>query len=277
MPNLNLDGTHLYYETLGSGAPLLLLNGIGLELHAWGLAPDGVPFPGSFADALARERRVVLVDACGAGRSGPVHLPCTTSKMAADALTLINHLALGPVDVLGLSMGGLVAQELSLLAPRAVRGLVLAATAARLPGRSRRVVDTWRRFLLTGANADALGREQVSWVFGPQTLDNDALTEGILAAMAAGPAIQPEGFSAHADACLGHDSRTQAARITAPALVLCGRDDILIPHAASEELAKALPRARTTMLAGGHAFLMESPEAAAAAVLAFLQELDANG
>ena len=54
--------------------------------------------------------------------------------LAADALALLEHLALGPVDVLGLSLGGLVAQELALLAPLEVRSLVLAASAARLPG-----------------------------------------------------------------------------------------------------------------------------------------------
>lgn len=267
MPDLELDGSHLFYETRGSGAPLLLLNGIGLDLRGWG----------PFADALARERRLVLLDARGAGRSGPPPAACTTAGMAAEARALLEHLALGPVDVLGLSLGGLVAQELALLAPRAVRGLVLAATALRLPGRTRRVLDAWRRLLHAGADPDAVRREQVAWVLGDAILEDDTATEGLLAAMAAAPAPSPQGFSAQADAGLGHDARARAARLAAPALVLAGRDDALLPLAAAEALARALPRARLEVHAGGHAFLLESAGPAAASVLAFLRGLDEAG
>jgi len=264
MPNLTLDGTLLHYETLGSGSPLLLLNGLGLDLSAWG----------PIAEALARERRLVLHDARGAGRSGNPPEPCTTAMLAADALALLEHLALGPVDVLGLSLGGLVAQELALLAPLEVRSLVLAASAARLPGRPRRALDAWRRLLLTTADPDAFRREQLAWVLGSATLEDDTVVEGILAALAGAPAPSPRGFSAQTDACLGHDTRERAPQIRAPALVLAGRDDALVPPSATEALAKLLPRARFEVHPGGHAFLLKSAGPVSASVLRFLRSIE---
>jgi pimeloyl-ACP methyl ester carboxylesterase len=253
----------LHHQLRGRGAPLLLLNGLGLDLSSWG----------PIADALAEERRLVLVDARGTGGSGPPATPTTTATMAADALALLDHLGLERVDVLGLSLGGLVAQELAVAAPARVRALVLAATAARLPGRTRRVLDAWRRLLRAGVDPDALRREQLPWVLGAATLDDDGMTDAVLGALAGAPAPSPEGFWAQADVCLGHDARERAARIGAPALVLRGRDDALVPAAASEELAKTLPRARVAVLPGGHAFLLESAAAAAVAVRGFLKEI----
>lgn len=258
--DLTLDGAPLHFEIEGSGPPLLLLNGIGLDLSAWG----------PLVQELCGERRLVLLETRGSGLSGPPPEPCTTVRLASDALALLDHLSLGPVDVLGFSLGGLVAQELALLAPDRIRSLVLAATAARLPGRTRRVLDAWRRLLLAGVDADAFRREQFAWVFGPATLENDALIEGALAALADAPARSARGFAAQADACLAHDTRERASRIGAPALVLAGEDDVLLPAASAETLAGLLPRGRFERHPGGHAFLTESTRAVAASVLRFL-------
>lgn len=255
-----LDGAPLHFEIEGQGPPLLLLNGIGLDLSAWGPLLQG----------LRGERRLVLLETRGSGLSGPPPEPCTTARLAVDALALLDHLSLGPVDVLGFSLGGLVAQELALLAPDRIRSLVLAATAARLPGRTRRVLDAWRRLLLAGVDADAFRREQFAWVFGPATLENDAMFEGTLAARSGAPAPSVRGFAAQADACLAHDTRERASGINAPALVLAGEDDVLLPAAASETLAGLLPRGRFERHPGGHAFLTESTAVAAASVLRFL-------
>ena len=258
--DLTVDGARLNYEIVGSGPPLLLLNGIGLDLPAWG----------PLTQALRRERQLVLLDTRGSGLSGPPPEPCTTARLAADALALLDHLSLGPVDVLGLSLGGLVAQELALLAPERVRSLVLAATAARLPARIHRVLDAWRRLLLSGVDADAFRREQFAWVFGPATLANDALIEGALSALACAPAPSAHGFAAQTDACLAHDTRERASRISAPALVLAGEDDILLPAAETEALARLLPHGRFECHPGGHAFLTESTGSVSASVLRFL-------
>ncbi|NVN93005.1 MAG: hypothetical protein HXX11_20755, partial [Desulfuromonadales bacterium] len=131
-------------------------------------------------------------------------------------------------------------------------------------------LDAWRRLLLAGVDADAFRREQFAWVLGPATLENDAMTEGALAALAGAPAPSALGFAAQAAAALAHDTRERAARIGAPALVLAGADDVLLPAAATEELVGLLPHGRLERHPGGHAFLSESTAAVAASVLRFL-------
>jgi pimeloyl-ACP methyl ester carboxylesterase len=267
MPELTIDGTSLHYEIRGSGSPLLLLTGIGLDTSAWG----------SFADALAHEFRVLLLDARGAGRSGSPPPPYTTARLAADAAALLDHLAVGPAHVLGLSLGGLVAQELALLAPRGVRSLVLAATAARLPGRPRRALDAWRRLLLAATDGDAFRREQIAWVLGSATLEDDGVVEGVASAFAAAPLPPAQGFAGQAAACIAHDARERLSQVRVPALVLAGRDDALVPCSATESLAAMLPGARFEAHPGGHAFLLESGERVTASVIQFLRSVEESG
>ncbi len=267
MPDISVDGTALHYETLGSGAPLLLLNGIGLDNPAWG------PFPA----ALSHEFRVLMLDARGTGRSGSPPAPYTTAVLAGDAAALLEHLALGPAHVLGLSLGGLVAQELALSAPRSVRSLVLAATAARLPGRPRRALDAWRRLLLAGIDREAFRREQLAWVLGSASLEEDAVVEGWAAALAAAPLPHAQGFAGQAAACMAHDARERLPRVRVPALVLAGEEDALVPPAASRMLASLLPGARFEAHPGGHAFLLESGERVTASVMEFLRQVEKDG
>lgn len=256
----SLDDATLHYEIVGCGPPLLLLNGIGLDLSAWN----------PLVQALCSERQLLLLETRGSGKSGQPTAPCTTDRLADDALALLDHLAIDSADVLGFSLGGLVAQELALRAPNRVRSLVLAATAARLPGRTCRVLDTWRRLLLAGVAADIFRREQFTWVFGPATLENETLFQGALSAFATTPAPAAHSFAVHVDACLAHDTRERARRIDAPALVLAGEDDIFLPAAAAESLAGLLPHGRFERLPGGHAFMWESTSIVAASVLRFL-------
>jgi pimeloyl-ACP methyl ester carboxylesterase/acyl carrier protein len=266
--DFTLDGAPLHYEIVGSGPPLLLLNGIGLDLSAWG----------PLVKKLCGSRQLVLLETRGSGLSGPPPEPCTTARLAADALSLLNHLSISSVDVLGFSLGGLVAQELAILAPERVCSLVLAATAARLPIRTRRVLDAWRRLLLAGVEADTFRREQFAWVFGPATLKNDALFEGALTALTDAPAPSARSFAAQVDACLAHDTRERVSLIEVPALVLAGEDDVLLPPAETETLAGLLPQGQFERHPGGHAFLTESTHGVAESMLRFLSSVSgANG
>ncbi len=265
MPTLHRSGASLHYETRGTGSPLLLLNGLGLDLSAWG----------PHVDALSRRHRVVLLDARGAGGSESPEPPYSTAQLAEDAISLLEELALGPVHVTGLSLGGLVAQELALLAPDRVKSLVLSATAARLPARSRRLIDAWRRLVLAGVDREAFCREQLAWVLGDDALDQDAAVEGWTRALLAGPVPSPRGFAGQAAACVAHDTRERAARIRAPALVLAGREDAVVPASASEALARLVPGARFAALPGGHAFAIESAAGFEEAVVQFLASVDA--
>lgn len=110
-----VNGTNLYYETHGDGAPLILLHG-GLGL--------GSMF-GELLPTLAANRKVIAVDLQGHGRTADVDRPLRLTLMADDVAALIDHLGIGPADVMGYSMGGGVALRVAIQHPNAVKKLVL--------------------------------------------------------------------------------------------------------------------------------------------------------
>src|SRR3954454_16425825 len=118
MPLLSVNGIDLYYEEAGDGLPLLLISGAG------GKTVDWTPL----LPALSERFRVVAFDNRGGGRSSAPPGPYTTRQMADDATALLDHLAITRAHVVGLSLGGMIAQELALAAPARVDRLVLLAT-----------------------------------------------------------------------------------------------------------------------------------------------------
>src|SRR5436190_22870640 len=129
MPTIDRDGVAIYHEERGErGDPLLLVMGLGVDAHGWEFQ---VP-------ALAARHRVILVDNRGVGRSGKPRGPYTTAMMAEDARAVLDGLGVARAHVVGLSMGGMIAQELALAHPDRVGALVLAATYARPDDATRR-------------------------------------------------------------------------------------------------------------------------------------------
>jgi 3-oxoadipate enol-lactonase len=262
MPIISLPSHDLYFESHGEGIPLILLNGLGLDVSAWGLQ---IP-------ALSRTHRVVVYDARGVGRSSATPPPYRMADLVSDALALLDALEIEQAHLLGLSMGGLVAQRLAVDHPARVRGLILAATAARLPPRARHVIDLWARMVSTGTAPETLLREQLAWVFSEGFFADERQVAQVTAVLLANPhPPSPRGIAGQAAACLEHDARAEISRIRAPTLVLVGRDDLLLPLTASQELAAAIPGARLSILEGtGHAFATENAERFNDLVLEFL-------
>ncbi len=121
MPLAAINGLNLYYEEAGSGPPLLLIAGLSGTTLGWAM----------LLPALAAHFRVIAFDNRGAGRSSAPPGPYTTRQMAGDAAALLEHLGITRAHVIGLSLGGMIAQELALAHPERVDHLVLYATYAR--------------------------------------------------------------------------------------------------------------------------------------------------
>lgn len=115
MPMIRLNGLDVFYETRGRGDPVLLVHGLGSSTEDW--EPQ--------VDALAREFTVVAYDVRGHGRTGKPAGTYSVTQFAADAASLITALALAPVHVVGLSMGGMIAFQLAADHPELVRSLVI--------------------------------------------------------------------------------------------------------------------------------------------------------
>src|ERR1700759_409163 len=117
MPHVTIDGRRLFYERSGNdggGEPLLLIQGMSGTHLAWG---------GPLMEELDADFDVVVFDHRGIGRSDPVSDPFTIADLARDAVGLLDQLGWDDAHVMGISMGGMVAQELALSVPERIRTL----------------------------------------------------------------------------------------------------------------------------------------------------------
>ena len=134
MPKVRVNGIELHYEESGSGDPLLMIMGFGGDHQAWAFQ---VP-------AFAEGYRVITFDNRGAGQSEGPDVAYSTRMMADDAVGLLDVLRIERAHVLGVSMGGMIAQEVALNHPRRVRSLQLHCTYARPDQYMLALMEAWR-------------------------------------------------------------------------------------------------------------------------------------
>jgi 3-oxoadipate enol-lactonase len=255
-------GGRLYVEEHGEGEPLLLIEGLGQSLWAW---REQIPI-------FARHFRTIAFDTRGTGRSAVPDEPYGIDELAQDAADILEGRA---ADVVGLSMGGYVALTLALARPKLVRSLVLVGTGAGGPDRVPRpqeVRDTFEAAI--GLPFDEYGRRTMPLTFSPGwTERNPERFEEILVARDEHPTPDVT-LDAHLQACYGFYARgCEVERIDAPALVVHGDADVIVPVENGRALAARLPNARYVELPGrGHNVQLEDPATVNQLVLEFLAE-----
>jgi pimeloyl-ACP methyl ester carboxylesterase len=251
MPLAPIGDIDVYYEVAGAGDPLVLVMGLGGDLQAWALQ---VP-------ALAQHFRVITFDNRGAGRSGAPDRRYTIPAMAADLARLLDCLQLERVRLLGWSMGGYIAQEFARLAPERVGRLILLATAPFIDGFGRQICRTLIDVHRSNLSPEQLARFTATWLYSAEFFEDPArLERSIRIVMANRWPQQDHGFIRQAEAILAWRPGDAAKQLTQPALVVAGRDDILVPPRNSERLAALIPGARLEVLPGAHAGCLEHPE-----------------
>ncbi|HEV3229670.1 MAG TPA: alpha/beta fold hydrolase [Solirubrobacteraceae bacterium] len=259
MPHAETPEVRLHYVRRGSGEPLLLIMGMsGSHLH-W-----GEPF---VAD-LARDFDVIAYDHRGIGASSRMEAPFTIVDLAEDAAALLDALEIESAHVVGISMGGMVAQELVLRHPDRVRTLVLGCTYAGGEGSSltgQDVVEQLGASMLSGDRERAIrtGWEvNVSPGFAARD-DAYAVFAQIGREL---PAAVPV-IMAQAQAVAGHDTSARLSEIGVPTLVIHGTEDRMLPASNGDAIAARIPGARLEIFDGvGHLFFWEQPERSAALV-----------
>jgi len=262
MPSLRVASINMYYEIYGEGEPLLLIMGLGADLTAWSFqTPE-----------FSKKYRVIVFDNRGAGRTDAPDAPYSIRMMADDTVGLMNALGIQQAHVLGVSMGGRIAQELAIEYPQRVKSLILAATSTKMPPREKHVFDTAARMLKEGVSAETHLRNLMPWTLTEKFFENQAQVTWSINAMLANPHKQPTyAFIRQFNACAEHDTANRIGRIKAPALILVGREDLFAPVRLSEELAAQIPNAKLVVVdGGGHGFNVEARDKFNQAVLDFL-------
>jgi pimeloyl-ACP methyl ester carboxylesterase len=260
---IRCNGVDLRVETIGAGPPLLLIMGLGASLETW-IAQR---------DAFSVRHRVILFDNRGAGESERPPPPWTVPDMAADAIAVLDALGIERAHVLGVSMGGMIAQEMAIGWPERVDRLVVAVSFAR-PDPLRRAFLLFRRWArLQGVDLVQEGVANLPWLVSPSVLNDPQRLEEILAVVGTMPLMDAEAYSHQIDAILEHDTLSRLHRVQSRTLVLAAAEDVLTPLYLSREIAEAIPNARLTVLPrGNHAVQIEDPDAFNRAVLDFLSE-----
>jgi pimeloyl-ACP methyl ester carboxylesterase len=257
LPFASANGVRLHYEETGDGLPLLLIAGIPA------IASDWLPV----AEALAGTHRVIAFDNRGSGESDTPPGPYTTAELADDAAALLDALGAAPADVFGVSMGGMIAQELALRHPASVGRLVLGCTHAATRTAVRPPKEASRAFAA-----------EVGWAERMRLLSPFAFTENVDAGLLerfidkkSGDVQSEEGYRAQIGAVLAHDAAARLGGIGHETLVITGDDDRVIPAANGELLAAEIPGARLVVIPGaGHLFFVERAAETLAELRAFL-------
>ena len=261
------DGTRLHYEVFGPrhGEPLVLIQGLGADSRGWIRQRR----------ALGARYRCIVFDNRGAGKSDHPPAPYDLEIMALDVLAVLDAAGVDQAHLLGVSMGGILAQIVAVRHPGRVRSLVLACTACRH--------HPWRRELLAEwaetAAAEGMGtfaRQSVRWLIGPRSLRRFWPAVGLIGPLAM--TGSPDAFVAQVRAILdmNDDLRAELGTITVPTLVLVGSQDILTPMGDSEELAEEIPGAELAIIRGAaHGFMLEAGAAFNRTVLDFLARVPA--
>jgi poly(3-hydroxyoctanoate) depolymerase len=256
---VTVDGMQLRVRVQGSGDPLLLVMGLGGNIEMW--------------DPLVRAldgRQTIAFDAPGMGESDGSRRLLRMKHLAAIADRLVERLGYGQVDVLGVSLGGAVAQQLAFQAPERVGRLVLAATACGIggvPGNPFALA-----MLLTPYRyySKRYLRLIAPYLYGGTS------RPGLIEQQATARAQRPPsivGYYLQMTAMAGWSSLPFLARIRQPTLVIAGDGDPIVPLMNGRMLARLIPDARLQVIrGGGHLFLLERSRESAAAIEGFLSE-----
>lgn len=251
MPFAPITAGELYYETAGSGPPLLLITGLGGLASFWRNQVE--PFRARFT--------VITFDQRGTGRSTRTLAPYSIEQMAADTLALLDHLGHAQPTVVGHSTGGAIGLCMAATRRERVQRLVLSATWTHADGYFRRLFEARRELLERGAG-ELYQRLSTLMLLSPEWIARNEAAVAEREAQAPASQLERDILVRRIDALLRHDGREWAGRVECPTLVVAAKDDAVTPAYFSRALAALVPGAELTVFeTGGHLIPQTDPTA----------------
>jgi len=257
MPFISVRNIQIYYEIHGTGPPLLSISGTGGDLRR---------SPNIFEMPLAQHFKILAYDQRGLGQTSRPDIPCSMADYADDADGLLSAIGWDSCPVIGISFGGMVAQEFTLRYPHRVERLVLACTSSggaggtsyplhqlvhlSLEERARRMV------ILSDTRRDAKWRGKNPYQF-------QELVEQTVEGLRVGSDEQGRqaGLCRQFEARSGHDTYDRLVNLHMPVYICGGRYDSIAPPTNLEAMNKQIPGARLELFEGGHLFFIQDPHA----------------
>lgn len=250
-------GAKIYWDEQGRGEPVLLIMGLGWSSNMWHRTRP----------VLAARYRTIAFDNRGAGRSDVSPGPYTIAMLASDAAAVLDAAGVERAHILGISMGGMIAQEFALQYPDRVLSLILGCTSAGGPGAVQADTDAIQLLFRRDSNPEERAEAAVPFIYDSGTprerIDQDL-------AVLSDWYPNAEGYTAQLQAILAWEADSRLGNIKTHTLVIHGENDRLVPAANGRLIAERIPGARLVMLPdASHIFLTDQPAAAQHAILEF--------
>ena len=268
MPYSDINRCTYYYETIGEGEPLVMIRGLGSNSDHW--YPQ-VP-------VLSKHYRMLVFDNRGIARSSDVEGPYSILGMAADIIGLMVRAGIEKAHILGVSMWGMIAQEIALNYPERVKGLVLCVThcgGTRQVPPGEEISGIFSKMIQEGT--DEAKNAAAAVLFTPETLEQRLELAVQYAEVSLKHPVPADILTKQMNAVREFDAWDRLPQITAPTLVLGADQDFLIPPENAKILADRIPKAELVIVkGGGHQVLIEQPETCNQTVLNFLKKCSSS-
>ena len=252
MPQVAVNGIKVYYEIHGKGDPLVLIMGLRRNAEWWYCQ---IP-------ALSEHFKVIAFDNRGAGRSDKPRMDYSIRLSADDTAALLEALGIKRAHVLGISMGGYIAQELAINYPDKVRSLILGCTSC---GGERAVLMSQERMkdfeAVDGLTPEQILRKNMDIYFSDEFIQEHPEKIKEFMEISFRYPQPAEFFERQFAACLKHDTVDRLRLISVPTLIMAGEDDPLVPSENSRILKDLMPVAELFLFPGcRHCFFIEASE-----------------
>ncbi|MEM0232915.1 MAG: alpha/beta hydrolase [Candidatus Nezhaarchaeales archaeon] len=261
MPKVRVGDVNIYYEIKGEGNPLVMIMGLAGNLDWW---------DPKMISEFSKHFKLILFDNRGAGRSDMGQKPFSIKLFANDTVGLMDALGISKANVLGFSMGGMIAQELVLNYPERVEKLVLCSTFC---GARRGVLPPPQPVPLDdlAENPRKVMEFMAKTIFTEEFINNNPQAfEDMIQRMLKAP-ITKEAFIQQFYAIMQFDTYDRLPQIKVPTLIVHGKKDILLPVENATILASTIPNAKLLILEKSGHGLAEEIDEAIAAIIDFLR------
>lgn len=248
MPKAKINEININYKVQGQGEPLIMIMGIAAGRYSWIFQTR----------AFKKYYQVITFDNRGVGKTDKPGGPYTIKMMADDTIGLMDHLAIDRAHILGISMGGMIAQELAINHPDRVKKLVLGCTFASSEIVRGELSPELQKALESVGPSGAGIRKGLNTLFS--LASNKRLWRIMLPLLSWILIIggRTRGIMGQYEATLSHDTLGRLYMIEAPTLVITGTADRLIPPSSSDAIVSGIPNARLVKVENGsHAFFIE--------------------
>ncbi len=268
MPKISLESRNIFYTDNGfpDSDCLLLIAGFASDTNTWAL----------MMSELSKTYRVIRLDNCGVGQSSGLHGPYSIQQMATDAAAVLTHLGINRAHVVGHSMGGQIAQELTLLQPQTVKSLTLISTWA-VPDAKFQALMQFLGELPHKLDLTDYLQSLMHWSFGERFFAKPEIIAEIQLAIANNSyPPSPESLFWQSQAIIQANTGSRLGQISCPTLILHGDQDLITPLKFAQQLKAGIPQAQVVILPNtAHGAVIEAAAEVIQALLTFLENLEA--